>query len=105
MITEDKKSRAFKKKCLAVDNNVMFIATRESDDEFEDDGTLHVVRHGTRAVFDVSNGQTDNTKAQNEKTRQIMKALGAEKKLSSRVLMDESEDEDEEVCECCGRPL
>lgn len=74
------------------------------DDIYEDDGTLHVVRHGRRYCFDVSNGQSDSGYTQNKKTYDVIVDLGL---LTSydpkRVYVEEEEYEEEEVCPHCGR--
>lgn len=65
------------------------------DDQYHDDGCLHVVRNGVRAAFDVSNCQSDSPAEQNKKTRLVFKILGLPSRLlTDRVLLPEVSDED-----------
>jgi len=68
---------------------------------YEDDGSLHLHKRGGWACFDVGNGQSLSGKEQNERTRKIMEALGLP--ITDRVLVDETEDEEDDECPCCGR--
>lgn len=56
-----------------------------------DDGVLHVTYRGLRACFGLNEDAT--ARAQNDKSRAILKALGMEKKITDRVLLDEREDD------------
>lgn len=74
----------------------------EQTDCFEDDGALHIQIKGKhRACFHI--GQDTEPKEANELTREIMKGLGLEKKISDRVLIEETEDEGDDYCSHCGR--
>lgn len=66
-------------------------AESEPDDAYEDDGNLHVVRYGLHVVFGLNQ---DNGKWSNEKTREILAALGMKKRIGKRTLV-------EEECEEC----
>jgi hypothetical protein len=70
-----------------------------------DDGNLHITHNptGTHVCFDVQHGQNLSAKETNENTRAVLTALKMERFIGERTLLDESEDEDDEVCECCGR--
>lgn len=87
--------KQFQAKCMAADKEVMFIDDTSDACEFEDDGYLHIVRNKWRAVFDVSNAQNSSGKEQNIQTCKILDALGIKPKDMSRVLTDDT-DEDEE---------
>ena len=93
---KEKKRQAFVKQCQAVADDigihVWFTEDTSDHTAFEDDGSLHVVRYGTRAMFDVSNSQNDEPVAQNEKTRKVLTALGIEP--SYRTLVEEYDDYD-----------
>ncbi len=99
----------FEKKCLKVSEKtgVSFYSPYEDDnmhlDAFEDDGCLHIHKGGIRACFGVNPTQDEPAKIQNERTREVLKALGLEKLIGSRVLVDETEEDQE--CPHCGRPL
>jgi hypothetical protein len=70
-------------------------------DCLQDDGTLHVSNAaGFRACFDVSHGQSSDGKEQNECTRAVLTALGMEKKITDRVLVEE-EEKDAYCPHCC----
>jgi hypothetical protein len=72
-------------------------------DAFEDDGTLHIRQaSGLRACFDVGNSQSLSGREQNVRTRAVMDMLGL--KVTDRVLTDDTDDDDEDVCPECGRP-
>ena len=76
------------------------------DDEHEDDGFLHISRHGIRAVFNVSNSQSDDGGTQNIKTRSILDALGITPHDPDRVFVEEHDDEEDgERCPHCGGAL
>lgn len=101
-----RKLTAFEKRCQEVadkmDVEVTFYRDKEPfQDPFEDDGNLHVISRGSRAAFSI--GQDTPAAIHNEKTRAILTALGMEKKIGERVLVDETE-EDDDCCPECGRP-
>ncbi len=102
----------FRKRCLKVaeklDLAVDFNDDPRADDTFEDDGTLHVLRGGLRACFDVSNGQTCEADMQNAWTRAVLTALSMKRAITDRVLVDEGcggGDESGEYCPHCGEKL
>lgn len=66
--------------------------SREGDDAFEDDGCLHIRRHGLHAMFSIGQ-DTPGAKA-NAATRIIMEAVGMKRKIGKRVLVTEE-------CETC----
>lgn len=72
------------------------------DDVFEDDGTLHVIRHGIRACFDVGAGQSLSGYEQNQNTIKVIEHLGITSYNNKRVFVEETNEEDE-VCPHCGR--
>ena len=81
----------------------MFFTDNQKQDPFEDDGNLHVMRRGLRAVFGI--GDEVPSEEYNHLTRCILTDLGLEKKINDRVLLEE-EDGDEyedEYCSHCGR--
>ena len=89
-----KKQTAWEKKCeKAADDagvKVLFFADIDisESDQYEDDGTLHVVRKGgQRASFLLEDMPA---KKYNAKTIAIMTALGLAKKIGPRVLVDEA---------------
>ena len=104
-------AKAFRKKCevafSAIDSDPLYFEDEEmEDDAFEDDGCLHVRVNCLRACFDVSNGQSLSGREQNIRTRAVMESLGLVKKfepLTGRVLVDESEPDDDSCCPTCGR--
>jgi hypothetical protein len=72
---------------------------------FEDDGYLHIIsRDGTRAVFNVSDGQMLSSEAQNDNTRKVMRALGMARKITENVLVEHVDDLPD-VCPHCGGAL
>jgi len=71
---------------------VFFDAKDSADDEFTDDGSLHIRRSGMRVVFNVSNHQNAEGAEQNRQTRAIMEALNMKRKITDRVLVDEDEE-------------
>lgn len=73
------------------DDNPMTWTEDRSDDAFEDDGNLHVVKYGLHVVFSLNQ---DDGKWSNEKTREILAALGMKKLIGKRTLV-------EEECETC----
>lgn len=82
-------------------SDVLFCRGENYQPPFEDDGCLHIVsRSGTRAVFDVSQGQSLPGQHQNEIVRAVMSALKL--KVTDRVLVEEEECESDE-CSYCGR--
>jgi hypothetical protein len=72
-------------------NDLMTWAEDKPDDAFEDDGNLHVTKHGLHVVFGLNQ---DNGKWSNEKTREILAALGMKKHIGKRTLTTEE-------CEAC----
>lgn len=71
----------------------------DEDDVFEDDGTLHVVRHGFRVCFDIRN----EVSVQNNNAIKILEVLNIKDFKPERVFVDESDEDDEYVCPHCGR--
>lgn len=107
--TDNAKQAAFRRKCeraaqTAGLDDVLFCDNEEAtkDDEYEDDGVLHIRRHGLRAAFNVGDNQNLPGAVQNENTRAVMAALGMKRKVSERVLVEETEEEEEEPCPQCG---
>lgn len=98
----------FQKDCVRVSTEmdvlVFFCHGEKGTAYYEDDGCLHIRKSGLRACFDVSPGQNLSGADQNANTRKVMTALGLEKHIR-KALVDETEEDDEDVCECCGRPL
>jgi hypothetical protein len=78
---------------------VYFYYNEKGSDVFEDDGFLHIYKNMVRAVFTI--GQDLPAKEANERTRAILTALGMEKKITQRVLVDEIDETD--CCDTCGR--
>lgn len=99
----------FQLQCEAVSEktgiNVMFLDDNQNSEPCEDDGNLHIIKHGLRACFDVGREQCASGKEQNERTRKVMTELGMEKQITDMVLVDEQEDCDDDECPCCGSPL
>lgn len=89
----------FEKLCREVASatgiDVDFYEDRRPADVFEDDGTLHVMYRGLRAVFDVGSGQSLTGEEQNTRTRLILEKL--DRPVTDRVLVEEYEDDDEET--------
>ena len=103
-----KKTNSFRLKCDKVFKDLdmeplYFEGEDRADDQFEDDGVLHVIRGGLRACFDVRRGQSLSAVAQNTNTAVVMNALGLKKHIDPRVMLDE--DEDSDCCPRCGRAL
>lgn len=71
-------------------------------DVYEDDGNLHIFIRNEWACFNVGQGQTLEGKEQNENTRKVLTALGLEKHITNRSLVEEEEEEDD-CCHHCGR--
>lgn len=97
ILLDTKQGRAWQLKCEKVsdqilDDEPLFFTIDEADDAFEDDGCLHVTKHGLRAVFGI--GEDTPGKSANEKIRAILTALGMKRKISKRSLV-------EEECEEC----
>jgi hypothetical protein len=82
--------------------DVLFFADECKEPPFEDDGSLHVIKRGMRACFDVGDGQRRDGKSQNEFTRAVLTALKMERFINDRTLVEEN-DEDDETCPHCGR--
>lgn len=74
--------------------DVLFFEDKRPADTFEDDGTLHVMYRGLRAVFDVGSGQSLTGEEQNARTRMILEKL--DRPVTDRVLVEETGDDDEE---------
>lgn len=102
-------TKAFRKKCEAaaseVGVNVSFYENEAGNDQFGDDGYLHITKNGFRACFDVGHGQSLEGSEQNKNTRAVMNHLGMESKISDRVLVEETDEDEDEDDECphCGR--
>lgn len=62
----------------------------------EDDGSLHISKFGVRACFWI---QSDDPKIQNERAREVLKALRLA--VPDSALTEEYAEEDE--CDCPGR--
>ena len=98
----------FEKKCLKIGDDlgigVTFFSGEAYTDgiTFHDDGTLHVVRVGVRACFDVSNSQSLSPKEQNDTTRKVMRALNL--KVTDTCLVEDDEVSGN-VCPHCGGSL
>lgn len=86
------KANAVSNKVLGDDIAVEWEAKDEKDDAFEDDGNLHVTKHGLHVVFGF--GQDTPGKEANEKIRAILSALGMKRRIGERTLV-------EEECEEC----
>lgn len=92
------KQNRFRNKAVAVSRKVLdeqdvgFYVEKRPDDAFEDDGTLHVIKYGIRAVFSI--GQDTPGRESNEKTRAILAALGMKRKIGKNTLVAEE-------CETC----
>lgn len=92
----------FEKQCNEVADlfdlgEVLFFPDKGRKHEvFEDDGTLHVVRRGQRACFDVSNGQNASARRQNEVTRKVLAALEIELSPKEEIYVFQKEDDQEE---------
>lgn len=109
----DKADTIFRKRCEKVAEmtgvDVMFfedgaIVGGHKPDAYEDDGSLHIeTESGLRACFDVNPGQDLPGVDQNARTRKVMEALGMKRKITDRVLVDDSLDDVEERCPTCGR--
>lgn len=103
-----RKLSAFEKKCRQVEEVTgvelfMIYDEPKSNYCYEDDEVLHVCKGTERACFSVGADHISGAE-QNERTRQVLTALGLEKKITDRVLVEEDEDEDEdEYCPHCGR--
>lgn len=81
-------------------NDPMMWAEDKPDDAYEDDGALHVTKHGLHVVFGL--GQDTPGKDANKKIRAILSALGMKRKIGKRTLVDEEceECEGEGVITC-----
>ena len=83
---------------------VHFYGEGSNREPLYDDGFLHITKRKIRAVFNVD--QDAPGKIQNERTRDIMNALGLSKKINDRVLIEEDdepdEDDDRDYCPTCG---
>lgn len=97
---ENKKQSQFRNKANRVSNDVlgddvaMFFDIDEKDGAYEDDGALHVTKHGLRAVFGI--GQDTPGEEANEKTRDILTALNMKRYIGKSTLVEE------ECLECDG---
>lgn len=74
------------------DDHPMTWAEDKPDDAYEDDGALHVTRHGLHVVFGF--GQDTPGVEANEKIRSILSMLGMKRRIGARTLV-------EEECEEC----
>jgi DnaJ-class molecular chaperone len=74
------------------DSVSMFFEMAEPDTAFEDDGALHVTKHGLRAVFGI--GQDTPGRDANDRMREILTGLGMKRFIGPRVLV-------EVECETC----
>lgn len=91
----------FRNKALAVaekvcgDSNPLTWEEKKPDDAYEDDGVLHVTKHGLHVVFGVSDGESLPGTEVNERIRTILSQLGMKKRIGARTLV-------EEECEACS---
>jgi len=91
------KQNRFRNKAVAVaekilgDDNPTTWTEDKPDDAYEDDGNLHVTKHGLHVVFGLNQ---DDGRWSNEKTREILTALGMKRKTGKRTLTTEE-------CEAC----
>jgi hypothetical protein len=69
------------------DANPMMWAENKPDDAYEDDGALHVTKHGLHVVFGI--GQDTPGKEANETMRTILTGLGMKRMIGDRVLVME----------------
>lgn len=84
----------------------VFIGWRDDEmaaDAYEDDECLHIHKRGVHACFSVG-GDNYSGKQQNERSRAVLTALGLQKLITDRVLVDETE-ECEDECPHCGHAL
>lgn len=102
-----KKESAFERRCNKaaedVGVTVFFVLDEPTRPPFEDDGSLHVIHRGTRAIFDVGWGQSLEGKEQNEHTKKVLIALGMEKSIGESTLVEEEEENDGDRCPHRGR--
>lgn len=96
----------FEKKCREAAERLglgepLFLADERQAAAYEDDGALHIVRRGLRAVFNVDN---DDGRVQNKRTREVLEAMGMERLIGPSTLVDE-EEEDGDCCPHCGGEL
>ncbi len=100
----DAKIERFKKKCndISADTgiNVGFYTDAREKAAFEDDGVLHIVRHGCRACFDVDTGQSSPPSLVNDNIEAVCKAL---KIKANPLWFCEEEEEKDDTCPHCGR--
>jgi hypothetical protein len=99
----------FRALCEATDYFSMFCrdGAGATDDIYEDDGALHVRRYGVRAVFEVNRGQDESGATQNQKTREVLAALGIKLKNreAGRAFVDEIDENDPGYCPHCGEAI
>lgn len=99
------RKKKFQVQCEAIAEelgiHVMFFPDSPSK-PCEDDGNLHITKRGLRACFGVGLGQSLGPKEQNANSQLVLDALGITKFDKSAVMLDETEDEDDE-CPHCGR--
>lgn len=94
MHARQNEAEQWRQKCKKTKCFSMFFPDSRPDREFEDDGALHVVRFGIRAVFDVSGGQSYSPHRQNMETRAVLRAMGI-KRDGDMVLVDDPDTEAE----------
>lgn len=75
-------------KILGDEDDVTFYDRNETDGAFEDDGCLHVTKHGLRAAFSI--GQDTDGYEANEKTRDILIALKMKRYIGKSTLVEEN---------------
>jgi hypothetical protein len=73
----------------------------KSDDQYEDDGNLHIEKAGIHICFGI--GQDLPSAEYNRQARLVMETLGMKRKISERVLVEEDDENDENYCSKCGR--
>ena len=74
-------------------------------DAFEDDECLHIDKRGLHACFSVGGGNY-SPRQQNERTRAVLTALGLQKLITDRVLVEEPvECDDDNDGPHCGHSL
>lgn len=83
----------FRNKAVAVasrvlgDDNPMTWAEDKPDNAYEDDGALHVTKHGLHVVFGF--GQDTPGSEANEKIRAILSAIGMKRRIGKLTLVSE----------------
>lgn len=78
-----------------------------ADDAYEDDGCLHIERHGLHLA--IGFGQDTAGATANKQIRAIMAAVGLKRKIGKRVLVEEEcetcEGNGYTDCDCCSQPV